>query len=177
MKKHLLWFFAIIGILLIVTVGCKNKVPPTTSSTQNPTHGNYDNSEYTLIRNTLEVTGIGSATNRQIAKDKSLNNAKRTAVETLTTLVKQVAGKRQFPVKEPVTFTLPALQNIKYDYIRGEKAVFSCVADISLQAVTKDLYICIDAPSEYGYYQFLRDLDLVMQLNQFKSEFNKIIKE
>lgn len=163
MKRQFFPFVAAVVILLLSVVGCVNK--PQSSSANTSVEGvSYDNSEYAISTIAVDVKGVGLAPDRQRAKDMSLNNAKRAAVDTLTYIVRQVAKKRKFSVKEPVEFVMPAMRNIGYTYLKGSKgAEFTCTAVVSLSAVTKDLYSCLNVPSEYGYYQFLRDVDSVME--------------
>lgn len=176
MKKQIYVVVAVVAALLLSAVSCRNKVPATSQAA--PLEEDvYDNSDYLFMTTAIEVTGIGEASGRQVAKDKSFANVKRVAVDILTNIVREVAAKRHFGVKEPIEFTLPAMRDVKYDYIKGAEEVrFLCKATISMSAVTEELYLCLDAPSRYGYNQFLRDVDLVMQYSQFKSDFNNVIK-
>lgn len=177
MKKRYFVAFAVIASILLTAVSCRNKVPVTPQPLTEDVVA-YDNSEYVMMRNVIEAVGKGSATSRQRAKDLSFVNIRKTVEDVIVATVKQVASNRHFSVKEPIEFTLPALRGVKYDYT-SDKGVyeFSCRAEVPLQEVTKELYACIKAPQGYGYYQFLRDMDLVLGLNQFKNDFNTIIKE
>ena len=150
--------FAVCVILIMLAAGCRthSKTPADKTSAK------YDNSDYTLQNVTLNVSATGRGATRQNAKDLAFNNAKRDIVDTITAIVNRIAAMRNFPVQDHIQFTLPALRHVKYDYSRQwETIVFICSASVSLLAVADEMYSALKAPPEYGYCQFLRDVDLV----------------
>lgn len=179
-KNICIFFYCIFAFSILFSIfGCGNKDIARTSE-----HFVYDNSVYTLTNERITVTSIGKAPTRNNAKMNALTNLKQIALDTLSSIVYQIATFRHLTLNAPLQFQAPALRQINYEFTpEGEMFTFSCTATISLAAVSASLYDNIKNPGDYGKNQFLRDLDSLlssypqMSKEQFRNEIEQIFNE
>ena len=125
----------------------------------------YDNSEYELKTQKIVVEGVGVSVDYNTAQFKALANTKKAVLDTMSTIVSNIAKRRGFDTSLPSEFYVSALRHVSYydDTTHndgGELVCRSvCTAEIMLQPMLQSLYQEKHFLSEYGYYQFLRDVD------------------
>ena len=133
---------------------------------------NYDNSEYVLQTKSLKVEGIEMSHDCHTAKVKSLTNARKEVLDTLSTLVNNIAVRRGFDTSMPREFYLSALRRTNYyeDQTHNDEGELlyrcTCEAEVMLLPMLESIFKEKHFPANYGYYQFLRDVDILLISNK-----------
>ncbi len=129
---------------------------------------NYDNSEYVLRTQEITIEGVGVSLDYNTAQYKALTDAKKKLVDTLISLVKSISARRGFDSSMPNEFYVSALRSVRYfdDNTYNDKGELmyrsTCTAKVRVLPMLNSLYQEKHYVSEYGYYQFLRDIDQIL---------------
>lgn len=128
-----------------------------------------DNSKYSLENKWLHVSGKGISRDLSTAQFKALSNVEHAAIDTLKKIVSDMTERRGMNTGFPEEFYLSAIRYTQYQDnetkgSNGETMYEStCSARMSLQPMLQSIYQEAGFDAGYGYYQFLRDVDALMQ--------------
>lgn len=126
---------------------------------------NYDNSEYVLKTQKLVVEGIGMSLDYNTAQFKALENVQKNVLDTVAEIVKHITIRRGFDSSLPNEIYVSALRHVSYydDEAYNDEGVLmhrsACTAEVMLMPMLQSIYQAKHFESEYGFYQFLRDVD------------------
>lgn len=160
-------------LLLALVVGCL--LSAFSCSQSKPTAGSnggfgssYDNSEYDLQTKILKVEGAGLSHDFHTARVSALTNVRKVVVDTLSALVNEIAARRGFDKSMPDEFYLSAIRRTSFDEKQTHNDAgdllyrTSCEAEMLLLPMLQSIYQEKHFPADYGYYQFLRDIDFLL---------------
>lgn len=128
----------------------------------------YNNSKYTLQIQQITIVGRGLSHDYNTAQFNALANTREIIIDTMAILINDIAIYRGFDSSLPNDFYLPALRHISYhdDTVYSDKGAplhrSLCIAKVMLTPMLQSLYREKHFPPQYGYYQFLRDIDYIL---------------
>lgn len=128
----------------------------------------YDNSEYVLRTQRITVEGVGMSLDYNTAQFKSLADAREVLLDTMVTIVGKISARRDFNTSMPSEFYVSALRHVKYfdDKAYNDNGEWmyrsTCTVEVMILPMLQSLYNELHLEPEYGYYQFLRDVDLIL---------------
>lgn len=164
MRYRLVIWILVLGFILS-SYSCSNSKKVAAST---ETDRSYNNSEYILQTQNIVVEGIGMSLDYNTSQFKALADARNALLDTMMIIVRTISAQRNFKPSKPKEFYVSALRHAKYFDDRayndnGELMYRStCTAEVKILPMLQSLFDKLKFEPEYGYYQFLRDVDQVL---------------
>lgn len=161
--RFILW--TLVCIYLFSAFSCTNTKK---AVNENRIDHDYNNSAYAMQVQTITIEGMGLSRDYNTAQFKALTNAREVLIDTMSAMINNIAVHRGFDSAMPEDFYLSAFRHVTYfdDSIHdnnGELLHRSfCTAKVLLSPMLQSLYQEKHWVPEYGYYQFLRDIDIIL---------------